>query len=63
MDDNILASNDLDESDEEYLEELEEKLLSEAEKTDRKDMPASGRSVFEIERFKRRKLEKDKDIE
>ena len=61
MDDNKLASNDPDEFGEEYLEELEQKLLEEAEKSDHKDMPVSGRSVFEIERIKRKKAKKPKD--
>lgn len=58
MDDNKLASNDPDEFDENYFTELEQKLLEEADKSDHKDMPVSGRSVFEIERMKRKKKEK-----
>jgi len=63
MDDSKLASNDPDEFDEEYFEELEQKLLNEADDSDRKNMPVSGKSVFEIQRLKRKKIEKDKDTE
>jgi len=61
MDDNKLASNDPDEFNDEYFEELEEKLLEDADKTDKKEMPVSGKSVFEIERLKRKKLEEEQD--
>jgi len=61
MDDNKLASNDPDEFNGEYFEELEEKLLEDADKTDKKEMPVSGKSVFEIERLKRKKLEEEQD--
>jgi len=61
MDDNKLASNDSDEFNDEYFEELEEKLLEDADKTDKKEMPVSGKSVFEIERLKRKKLEEEQD--
>ena len=57
MDDNKLTSNDPDEFPEEYFEKLEEDLLDEADKSDHKEMPVSGKSVFEIERLKRKKLE------
>lgn len=38
----------------EELEELEEKLLSEDEKEREEIMPVSGKSVFDIQRIKRR---------
>jgi len=57
MDDNILANNDSDEFDDEYFEKLEEELLEEADKSDHKEMPVSGKSVFEIERLKRKRSE------
>jgi len=57
MDDNILASNDPDEFDDEYFEKLEEELLDEADKSDHKEMPVSGKSVFEIERLRRKRAE------
>jgi len=57
MDDNILASNDPDEFDDEYVEKLEEELLDEADKSDHKEMPVSGKSVFEIERLRRKRAE------
>lgn len=57
MDDNKLANNDPDEFDDDYFEKLEEELLEEADKSDHKEMPVSGKSVFEIERLKRKKLE------
>ncbi len=57
-----MSDNDLDEIDDEYYEKLEEELLEEADKSDHKEMPVSGRSVFEIERLKRKKQEdRDKD--
>lgn len=61
MDDNKLASNDLDELGDEYFEDLEQKLLDDADKSDHKEMPVSGKSVFEIERLKRKKFEEDKE--
>ena len=62
MDNSVLSDNDLDEIDDEYYEKLEEELLEEADKSDHKEMPVSGRSVFEIERLKRKKQEvKDKN--
>ncbi len=61
MDDNILASNDPDEFDDEYFEKLERELLEEADKSDHKEMPVSGRSVFEIERLKRKKSEESQE--
>jgi len=57
MDDNILANNDSDEFDDEYFEKLEEELLEEADMSDHKEMPVSGKSVFEIERLKRKRSE------
>ena len=57
MDDNVLANNDPDELPEDYFEKLEEELLEEADKSDHKDMPVSGKSVFEIERLKRKRAE------
>jgi len=57
MDDNILANNDPDEFDDEYFEKLEEELLEDADKSDHKEMPVSGKSVFEIERLKRKRAE------
>lgn len=61
MDDNKLSSNDPDEFDEEYFEDLEQKLLDDADKSDHKEMPVSGKSVFEIERLKRKRLEKPEE--
>ncbi len=61
MDDNKLANNDPDEFGEEYFEKLEEELLEEADKSDHKEMPVSGKSVFEIERLKRKRFEEDKE--
>jgi len=55
MDDTKLASNDPDEFSEEYFEELEQKMLDKADDSERKRMPVSGKSVFEIERLKRKK--------
>lgn len=60
MDDSVLSDNDLDEIDDEYYEKLEEELLEETDKSDCKEMPVSGRSVFEIERLKRNRQE-DRD--
>lgn len=58
-------SQDLTNYTDEELEELEEKLLLEDEKEREEDMPVSGKSVFEIERAKRRdtpaKTEGDED--
>lgn len=61
MDDSILSDNDADEIDDEYFEELEKKLLEEADKSDHKEMPVSGKSVFEIERLKRKRAEERDD--
>jgi len=61
MNDNKLASNDPDEFSDEYLEKLEEDLLDEADKSDHKEMPVSGKSVFEIERLKRKRAEEQED--
>jgi hypothetical protein len=61
MDDNVLASNDPDEFSEEYFEKLEEELLEEADKSDHKEMPVSGKSVFEIERLKRKRSEENQE--
>jgi len=57
MDDHVLTDNDPDELPEDYFEKLEEELLEEADKSDHKDMPVSGKSVFEIERLKRKRAE------
>lgn len=62
MDNSVLSDNDLDEIDDEYYEKLEKELLEEADKRDHKEMPVSGRSVFEIERLKKEK-QKEKDKE
>jgi len=61
MDDNKLASNDPDEFSDEYFEDLEQKLLDEADDSDRKNMPVSGKSVFEIERLKRKRAEEKEE--
>ena len=61
MDDSILSDNDADEIDDEYFEELEKRLLEEADKSDHKEMPVSGKSVFEIERLKRKRTEERDD--
>lgn len=61
MDDSVLSDNDLDEIDDEYYEKLEEELLEEADKRGYKEMPVSGRSVFEIERLKRKRAEERDD--
>ena len=60
MDDNKLSDNDPDEFPEEYFEELEEKLLKDND-PDKKFMPVSGKSVFEIERLKRKREEEKKN--
>lgn len=52
-----MSDNDLDEIDDQYYEKLEEELLEEADKSDHKEMPVFGKSVFEIERLKREKQE------
>ena len=39
---------------EEELEELEEKLLAEEEREREEIMPVSGKSVFDVQRIKRR---------
>jgi len=59
MDDSKLASNDSDDFEDEYFEKLEEELLEEADKSDHKEMPVSGKSVFEIERLRRKRAEED----
>lgn len=38
----------------EELEEIEEKLISEEEKSKKTEMPVSGKSVFEIQRIKKK---------
>lgn len=62
MDDSVLSDNDLDEIDDEYYEKLEEELLEEADKSDHKEMPISGKSVFEIERLKRKRAEEQNSL-
>ena len=62
MDDSILSDNDADEIDDEYFEELEKRLLEEADKSDHKEMPVSGKSVFEIERLKRKRAEESDSL-
>lgn len=49
----------MDEAEKEALEELEERLLKEAEKEEKKPMPVSGRSVFEVKRIKDKKITTD----
>lgn len=60
MDDNKLSDNDSDDFPEEYFEELEEKLLKDDD-PDKKFMPVSGKSVFEIERLKRKRTEENRE--
>ncbi len=43
---------------EEELEEIEEKLLEEAEKKEKRPMPVSGRSVFGIKKIKDKQTQK-----
>ncbi|MCX6812361.1 MAG: hypothetical protein NTW79_01935 [Candidatus Berkelbacteria bacterium] len=58
MEDNKLDSNDVDEFSDDYFEQLEEKLITEAEKSDQKEMLVSGKSVFEIDLLKRKRAKK-----
>ncbi|MFA5158133.1 MAG: hypothetical protein WC451_03050 [Patescibacteria group bacterium] len=60
MDDNLLADNDPDEFSDEYFEELEEKLLKDDD-PDKKFAPDSGRSVFELEKLKRKRTEEKRE--
>ncbi|TSC94592.1 MAG: hypothetical protein Athens101428_222 [Candidatus Berkelbacteria bacterium Athens1014_28] len=55
MDNKKLKKTNSDEVDSNYFEDLEEKLLTESEKREQKEMLVSGKSVFEIERLKRKR--------